>query len=312
MARANGKVILFGEHAVVYGVPAIAAGVDRGVNATAARADQATLAIGARHVAPDDGSDLGRAYSALLSAVDAPPMSTHVESRLPAGCGLGASAAIGVATARAVLDAMTEQDGTATEPPERLTRVLAAANAWECVFHGNPSGIDAAAAALGGTILYSREDGARSLHLRRALTLAVAIAGPPAATREMVAGVANLRARRPEIVDKALEGIHAIVRNAQLFLRDGDLPSLGQLMDLNHMLLSGLFLSTEEIEHACSLARKAGALGSKLTGAGGGGAVVALVRDPQPVIHAWRGAGFECFATTVTPGCDPDRGEHDP
>jgi len=308
VARANGKVILFGEHAVVYGVPAIAAGVDRGVEATAERSDRAILVIGPRHVEPDDGSDLGRAYGALLSTVEAPPMSTHVESQLPAGCGLGASAAIGVATARAVLDALAEPEGTPVTPSQRLTRVLAAANAWECVFHGNPSGIDAAAAALGGTILYSRKDGARSLHLHRPLTLTVAVAGPPAATREMVAGVATLRARRPAIVDKALDGIHSIVRNAQLFLRDGDLASLGQLMNLNHMLLSGLFLSTEEIERACGLAREAGALGSKLTGAGGGGAVLALVHDPQPVLDAWKRAGFECFATTVTPGCDHDRG----
>ncbi len=298
MARASGKVILFGEHAVVYGVPAIAAGIDRGAHATAAPAPEPTLLIGERHVVPGDGSDLGVAYSELLRTLEAPSLATRVDSELPPGCGLGASAAIGVAIARAAIDAMAGQPVAAD-----TDRVLSAAAAWERVFHGNPSGIDAAAAALGTAIWYSRVDGAQRLHLRRPLTLAIAIAGPPAPTKEMVAGVARLKQRRPEIVDKALTGVHSIVRNARLLLNDGDLPSIGKLMDLNHMLLSGLFLSTEEIERACTLARDAGALGAKLTGAGGGGAVIALVEDPEPVLHAWREQGFESFATTVSAGC---------
>ena len=80
------------------------------------------------------------------------------------------------------------------------------------------------------------------------------------------------------------------------------LPGLGQLMNLNQMLLSGLHVSTEAIERACQVARDAGALGAKLTGAGGGGCIVALADlDPGPVLSALRGAGFECFATQVRP-----------
>jgi mevalonate kinase len=301
MARASGKVILFGEHAVVYGVPAIAAGIDQGAQATAKPAPEPALRIGDLEVKNDDGTELAAAYAALLESLGSPALATRVQSELPPGCGLGASAAIGVAVARAVLDATTNRDEDPEEAPADLRRVLSAANAWERVFHGNPSGIDAAAAALGTTILYDRQDGAQRLHLRHPFTLAVAIAGPPAATREMVANVATLKARRPTIVDKALDGIHSIVRNATLCLRDGDFPSLGKLMNLNHMLLSGLFLSTEEIERACTAARSAGALGAKLTGSGGGGAVIALVEDPEPVLHAWQACGFECFATKVRP-----------
>jgi mevalonate kinase len=76
-------------------------------------------------------------------------------------------------------------------------------------------------------------------------------------------------------------------------------------MDLNQMLLSGLFVSTPEIEHLCSLARSSGALGAKLTGAGGGGSVVALVKgeaEAESVLQAWQGAGFRGFATRVAPG----------
>jgi mevalonate kinase len=126
------------------------------------------------------------------------------------------------------------------------------------------------------------------------------LAGPPASTKLMVEGVARLRERRAEIVDKALEGIRALVQNAKLCLEAGDLPGLGSLMNYNQMLLSGLFVSTEGIEHCCALAREAGALGAKLTGAGGGGAVIALCDgDSAPVLAAWRAAGIECFGSTV-------------
>jgi mevalonate kinase len=71
-------------------------------------------------------------------------------------------------------------------------------------------------------------------------------------------------------------------------------------MDLNQMLLSGLMLSTEGIERACQTARLAGALGAKLTGAGGGGCVVALADlDPEPVLTAWKNEGFVCFSAMV-------------
>ena len=116
----------------------------------------------------------------------------------------------------------------------------------------------------------------------------------------MVESVARLRQRRPAIVDKAMAGIGALVQNAKLCLSAGDLPGLGSLMNYNQMLLSGLFVSTEGIERCCALARDAGALGAKLTGAGGGGAVVALCdRDFEPILSVWRAAGIDCFGSSV-------------
>jgi mevalonate kinase len=286
-------VILLGEHAVVYGVPAIAAGISLGVTARATPAPHASVALGGLRARADDDSELGRALGALFRALALPPHALEVTLAMPAGSGLGASAAIGVAIARSVLE-------SAGEVPSEA-RVLAAAAAWEGVFHGSASGIDAAAAYHGGCLLFSKADGARPLPVARALVLVVALAGPPASTRQMVESVTELRARRPEIVDKALGGIRSLVDNARLALQVGDLRALGKLMDLNQMILSGLFLSTEGIEMACAAARDAGALGAKLTGAGGGGAVVALVEaDPELVLGAFRELGLACFATTVS------------
>ena len=292
MARANGKVILLGEHAVVYGVPAIAAGIERGVEAQAEAAESSTLRIADRSATLGDGSDLGLAFQALLESLAASNLAVEAKLALPPGSGLGASAALGVAIARAVLSAQ----GAPLDP----SRVQLATAAWEGVYHGNPSGVDAAAAANDGCIWFDKANGPQPIPLARDLVLAIGLAGPPASTKLMVEGVARLRERRPTVVDKALEGIRALVQNAKLCLEAGDLPGLGSLMNYNQMLLSGLFVSTEGIERCCALAREAGALGAKLTGAGGGGAVVALCDgDFEPILAAWHTAGIECFGSYV-------------
>jgi mevalonate kinase len=292
MARAGGKLILLGEHAVVYGVPAIAAGLDIGADAMATRSAQTELAIDGTVARPGDGSELGRAFGALLAELGAPPFRVELRVAIPTGSGLGASAAIGVATARAVLEAWQRPvDGDA---------VLRAASAWERVFHGNPSGIDTAAAAIGGCIWFDRDQGPKPLALGAPLTLAITVAGPPASTKQMVESVARLRQRRPELVEKAFSGIRSLAENARLCIEAGDTAGLGKLIDLNQMILAGLHVSTESIERACAIARAAGALGAKLTGAGGGGCVFALAdTDPEPVLAAWRDAGYEPFSAVI-------------
>jgi len=298
MARAAAKVILLGEHAVVYGAPALAAALDRGVRAVATRAGADRIRIGEREYAAGDGSDIVRALGALRKSLGAPSLSVEATLEMPAGAGLGASAALGVAIARAVLEVISPE--LDARLPENRARVLAAAAAWERVFHGNPSGIDAAAAESGGCIFYARDTGPSPVAVVRPLPLAIAVAGPPAKTREMVESVARLSARRPDLVGKAVSGITALVQNAKLCIEAGDMPGLGNLMDLNQMLLSGLMVSTEGIERACATARASGALGAKLTGAGGGGCVIALADlDPAPILAAWREEGLECFAATV-------------
>jgi mevalonate kinase len=293
--RASGKVILLGEHAVVYGVPALAVGLDRGVEVELEPAKMASMVIGERRAEDGDGSDTARALVALLGALDAAPVAVTARLELPAGSGLGVSAALGVAVARAVLGV------TGPASPDVRARVLAAAAAWEGVFHGAASGIDAAVAESGGCIQFSRAEGIEPVRLGRPLPLVIAVAGPPASTKSMVSEVARLRERRPAVVEKAFDGIRALVKNARLCLEAGDLPGLGKLMDLNQMLLAGLMVSTEGIERACDIARKAGALGAKLTGAGGGGVVVALADlDPEPVAAAFRENGIDCFSATVS------------
>ncbi|MCC6214132.1 MAG: mevalonate kinase [Polyangiaceae bacterium] len=299
MARACGKVILLGEHAAVYGIPAIACGIARGATATARLAATSRLRLGEAWLTPGDTAEAAAAFAALLAAAPGAAAEVEVELELPPGCGLGSSAAIGVAIVRALARAR------AAAPDEALVR--RAAGAWEQVFHGNASGVDVAAASLGGCLRFSRGEEPRALTLGAPLELAIGVAGPAASTRQMVEAVARLRERRPEPFAKTLEAIRSLVDNATLALEAGDHAALGKLMDANQMLLAGWYVSTAEIERACRAARAAGALGAKLTGAGGGGAVVALAAagGAAAILAAWRAIGVEGFPAAVGSGGSP-------
>lgn len=302
VGRACGKVILLGEHAVVYGVPAIAVGIDRGARAraTVTGTGPSRLYIRGWGIAADEHetkSEIARAFHALLERVrttrlDFAPVAVEVEADLPPGAGLGCSAAVGIAIARAV-------------DPQATHDVLQGyAMAWERVFHGNPSGVDAAVAARGGCVLFRRGANLEPVPIVGALHLCIGSTGTGSSTKSMVDAVASLRERRPSLVAEAFQAVGVLVQNARTALTSGDRVTLGRLMDSNQQVLSQLLLSTPDIERLCEASRRAGALGAKLTGAGGGGSVVALVPSPsvaQAVLSAWRAQRFDGFATSVEP-----------
>jgi mevalonate kinase len=138
-------------------------------------------------------------------------------------------------------------------------------------------------------------------------------------TREMVARVASLRDDHPGTVQAFLTEVTEVVSEAGEALEHADGTRMGQLMNRNHQLLSTVGVSTEAIEQLCQLARDAGAYGAKLTGAGGGGAVIALValgehdvvsvkQRAQGVLKGWRKHGFDGFRVALTTGVEATGG----
>jgi len=298
-----GKLIVLGEHAVVYGRPALAAALARGVRATATAAERSELEVpawNARVTASREAPEtrrgaLSRALDAILSTYGGarPNVRIVADVELPAGGGLGCSAALGVAIVRAI-DAHL---GVARSDAD----VAAASLAWERVFHGNPSGVDSAVAARGGVFVFRRGDPEPEIEPvtpRARMLFVIGDSAEPSATKAMVAAVARHRERVPDKVDKVLDGMAALVQNARIAVMAGDLPQLGKLMDLGQALLNTLLVSTARLEEMCAAARHAGALGAKLTGAGGGGCMIALARDPEDaerIAHAIRSLGREAF-----------------
>lgn len=299
----RGKLILFGEHAVVYGEPAIVASLSRGANAWVSLSSDVRLRIvdgvtgdTFADVAPDpDGDGLERAYAAMLGVFDIDaPVHVVVNVNLPIGAGLGSSAALSAAVARALAQFVSS--------PTDHERIERAVSLSENVFHGKASGIDQAAALGGGVFLYqTRGEGKAIQQLQvQPVRVAICLADKPASTADEVARVAGLHERHPKRAAQLDELVGDLARDAALALVDGDWNNVGELMNFNQGALYALGCSTAAIEEACFVARDAGALGAKLTGAGGGGCVFALAPDnADEIVAAWKAQGWSAFAVDV-------------
>jgi mevalonate kinase len=293
-ASAPGKVILLGEHAVVYGHPALAAALERRVHVELAPADDLRVELRAPEGPLNAPAELGRAISEMAVRVGVPPrLSVRVRSELPLGGGLGSSAALGVALARA-LSQLAGRECTAETAAEL-------ALGFETFFHGAPSGVDPAACAHGGVLLFRRGAPPRvdPVRLARPVALAVALTGVLRGTRSTVLPLSQRRAEKPDLYDPMLAFLGELSRGGAEALARGDLADLGVRFDAAHGVLAALGVSCPELEGAVSALRRAGALGAKLTGAGGGGAAVALARDVDQARALLRETGLQGFAAEI-------------
>ena len=295
-ASAPGKVILIGEHFVVEGEPALALALDLRARARVrvlSGEDRVVIIsreLGLQEVFPrenPEGSPLFPAYvSAELARERAgveTPLEIRISSDLPPASGMGSSAAVSVATAAAVL----ALGGS-------LEQELVSSIAYEAekIVHGKPSGIDNTISTYGGAILYERKRGFTRIRANlRGAKLVLADTGIPRSTRDMVRMVRELKARYWTILDPVYTSAGRLAVEAAKALELGDLATLGELMNINHGLLSAIGVSRIELEQLVYAARDSGALGAKITGAGGGGLVVALCRseDAERVCARLRG-----------------------
>ncbi|HEY6911490.1 MAG TPA: mevalonate kinase [Myxococcales bacterium] len=262
--RAPGKVLLLGEHSVVYGHPALAAAIPRYVSVEVTHADEARIELPGGIQVPFGVLEAAREMARAAGFAGA--FHARVQSDIPLGSGLGSSAALGVALARAFKPGCDAAE--AADLAMRLERVL----------HGAPSGVDPAACAREGVIFFTRGEPPAVEDVRGSAWLAVALTGIARGTHSTVMPLAERRKADPAI-DGLLAQLGRLAREGRRLFEEGALEPLGARFDAAHAILRDLGVSCAELEQAVAGLRGAGALGAKLTGAGGGGAAIGLARD---------------------------------
>lgn len=308
-ATAPGKVILFGEHAVVYGHPAIAAPVTL-VKATAIVADSAEP--GVRLLAPDLGLDallhnLPETDALAASVIEfqraarisqLPPLIITVHSTIPIASGLGSGAAITAAIIRALARHLHRGELAEDEQVSRLTYEV------EKIHHGTPSGIDNTVVAYGLPVYFERRQSGNLITPfapRRPLRLLIADTGVRSSTRLVVGHVREQWQRDKPLYERIFADCGRIAVDARRAIESGDLSRLGLLMDENHTVLQEMGVSSPELDRLVDAARVGGALGAKLSGAGWGGNMIALIQaeHEKRVTAALEQAGAKAALASV-------------
>ena len=309
-ASASGKAILLGEHAVVYGRPAIAVPVsDRRARVTVSPLSRGqgiwieALDLGQSfRIDRAESLDIGlplqttvrNTLDFLSTATFDLDLRIAIRSQIPVARGMGS----GTAVATAIVRALAAHFGQDLGPQEVSDLVFQT----EVVLHGTPSGVDNTVVSYEQPVYFARERELFRLGVGQPLILLIADTGVPSRTRDTVAAVRQRWQEEPQRFDHIFDSIGGAVDDARDAIGNGQIGALGRLMDLNQQLLCELDVSSVELDRLVRAARDAQALGAKLSGGGGGGCMIALVthETQQQVAAALSRAGaVQTIATDV-------------
>lgn len=283
----KGKSILFGEHFVVYGLPALAAGIESETVAKVRRKESPgwTLDDNRPAVPGYKKKKLDQQKDSIenvidFCGVDLSDEGIHIEfgGDLVCASGVGASAASCVSLARALNDEF--------ELGMNDEQINEAAYEGEKAYHGTPSGIDNTASTFGGLVWYERDLGGgpptfEKIKLDEAVNLVIGSTGLTASTVEVVGDVRSKKEENPSWFDKIAEEYEQLVHDAREALVNLETKKVGEFMNKNHELLKDLTVSCKELDDLTAVARESGALGAKLTGTGRGGNMIALTENEE-------------------------------
>ncbi len=297
---APGKIILLGEHAVVFGKPALALAIDLRISADVKPSDQYSVN---RH--PMKKKHHAYISASLDEAWDGPPINIDTDSEIPSGSGLGSSAAVTVACVAAM---------TCSKGKIDYEKVARRSFEVECIVQGRASPTDTSTSTHGHGILvspdklddqlWSIEKGERSWHIYHCdvppLKFVVGYTGIHAATGPLVAKVKKL-VDSDQGSKKAIDRIGEIVLDGAQAVSKKDKKKIGELMDEDHSLLNSLGVGHPMLEALVDASRR-DSYGAKLTGAGGGGSMIALTDEPEKVARSISSAGGTPIIVEV--GCE--------
>ncbi len=299
-----GKVIFLGEHAVVYGSHALAAPVPLAMQAKVTDSDKDGIHL----IIPrwgveeqirrgeDHKHSIFKSLDLILEKLDLHDRNIKIEvfPQIPRAMGLGGSAALAVAIIRAL----------AAQFNMKLTDkyISDLAYASETIVHGKASGIDNTLATYGEFLLFRKGEPnfLEPVKPKQPIRLVIGLTWVQSLTVKMVTKVNNAWTRNKKLYTHVFDEINNLTLQAVQAVRDYDLEKLGDLMNINQGYLNALQVSTKEIEELIEIARNNGALGAKLTGSGGGGAIIALCPDnAAEVVQAMKEAGYKAMVTDI-------------
>jgi hydroxymethylglutaryl-CoA reductase len=303
MGVGYGKVILLGEHAVVYGRHAIAAPIPLTIKALVEDCDEGIHLLIPRWGVeyrlasnPNDRRSFERPAGVVLDQLGLSKRAMRIEvfPEVPRSMGLGGSAAMAVAIVRAL------------DKHFRLgledAQVNSLAFESEKVAHGSPSGLDNTLACYGKALVFRAGDPplVEPLNIREPIPAVIGMTGYEGLTAKTVGRVREAWQQDPKLYERIFDQIDALTLRGIQAIQDNDLPMLGELMNICQGMLNALRVSTPELEKLVDIARESGALGAKLTGGGGGGSIVAICAgDTEPVVSAIRAAGYQAMPVRI-------------
>ena len=301
-SSAFGKTIFLGEHAVVYGRPALAIPLPVAVEATIIDSDVSMLIVprwGVEQRIPTQADRPQGLLGMLCTLIERLNLSEHtmrveIFPNVPRAMGLGGSAAIAVA----VIKAFSEHYGLQLN----LDTINELAYECERAAHGSPSGVDNTLATFGKPMLFKRdpetnEPSFQELRIGAPIHVLIGLSGKESLTAMMVAQIRDGRDQNTAEYERVFDAIGKLTDSGAREFQSGNIQKLGTLMNLCQGYLNGLQLSTPEIEELVHIARLHGALGAKLTGSGGGGSIVAIYDEsPDSSIDAIKNAGYDAFS----------------
>ncbi len=298
-----GKVILFGEHFVVYNLPAIAAALGETTTAKITANKKFEL-VDNRSETPgykkekfeQQQKSLELIFKAMEFNPEQTPVKIELSGKLVAASGVGASAASCVAIARALAEFQGKK--------LRNEKINEIAYQGELGYHGTPSGIDNTVSTYGGLIWFQKGPPIvlQPIPTHIQLHLAVANTGKTSDTAAVVGDVKKWKEANPQEFEKIVSEYKQLIENAKQAIQQNNVQKVGELMNQNHSLLQQITVSCKELDEIVETARGAGALGAKLTGTGRGGLAIALAKDARiqrEIANAIQKRGFKTETTII-------------
>lgn len=295
IAEAPGKIIISGEHFVVHGSNALAAAIDKTVkvysetsdkNSILSRVDNQVFNIRIKPINP-----VSVVRNKILEYLNRKErIKITIESNIPRGSGLGSSSAISVATAASIASLFGEKLDKKT--------LYNIAFEGEKIIHGNPSGIDVAASVYGGLILFNKNTVPTNIDLLNKLQIIVSISGKTRQTSRMINHFTSTSNKLPYHFQSLVHSSSVLTHEAVNCLITQDLEKLGAIINFYNSILSSFGLGTKITDRMIETCLEHGAYGAKITGAGGGGSIIAIapLTKIKIIIDELNSLGFKTFS----------------